>query len=234
MSLNFSNMLKRIMVLPLLCLAILSCREKSPGAGQAAVETDTAKPAAAYGADTAVVPQNHPKQYSSVEAMIDSSTEFSKKKGTFKVLAANPLHVQVSAEVMNQLSEDMLNKIALKSIVYIAYKAFATTGVQELTITSVPCVLDMKTGKAAYRNEYRAMATISRDKAKKVMEELLGTGDFSLLLTSGHTASKGAFKEVDKQGNKVPANGADVPSEQFEALLSLNTLPNMFAALQQP
>jgi hypothetical protein len=155
--------------------------------------------------------------YPTISAMIDSSGDYASDNGTFKIISENPLHIQISKIVMPDTPIDELKKGAMEGIVYIAYQAFASTGIKDITITAVPLIYDATNDKKlGFSEPARYTATISRDKAQEVMQKIVGITNFDDLL--GYDAGEGQYV-------------ADSPAPAFEKLKSEDTIEEVLALL---
>lgn len=156
-------------------------------------------------------------KYPTVSAMIDSSGDFSSDNGTFKILSESPLHIQISEITMNGTPDEQIKQETLKNIVYIAYQMFATTEIESVTITSIPLFFDTEKHKSiGFNDNFKTTLTISKDNAKKVMEQFVGLTDFDDLL--GADGGNGQY---------FP----DSPSPKFDKLKSLDTIESVIKAL---
>jgi hypothetical protein len=185
-------------------------RATTPDAGTEIVDTAaSASPAAEEGK-----PVKKHAFYPSITAMIDSAGDYASDNGTFKIISNDPLHIQISNIAMPSQSIDELKKTAMHGIVYVAYDAFASTNIKEITITSVPIVYDGATSKnLGFVESARYTATIKKERARKVMQQRIGTSYFDDLLGNGEFLNS--------------------PSPAFEKLKSEDTIEEVLSQLME-
>lgn len=120
------------------------------------------------------------KFYASISEMVEELGDFSSENGTFKIISQSPLHIQISNQTDKNGKKELMKKIAMQEIVYVAYEAFATTNISKITITSVPSDIDEFTNnhKLVFINEAATTITITKEKARQVMQSHLGTTNF--------------------------------------------------------
>jgi hypothetical protein len=155
--------------------------------------------------------------YPSISAMIDSSGDYASDNGTFQIISENPLHIRISRISMPEVSLDQLKYEAKEGIVYIAYTAFASTDIEEITITAVPKMYDAANNKdLGFNKQASYTATINRDIAQKVMQKIAGVNKFDDLL--GEDVGNGVY---------FP----DSPNDAFEKLKSEKNIDEVLSML---
>lgn len=120
------------------------------------------------------------KHYASVIEMVEATEDFTMENGTLKVLSKSPLHIQISSPNPNDIDLVQLKRNAMEDLVYIAYFTFAKTDISQITITAVPCDADkfLFHQKIVLMNDAATTITISKEKARRVMEAHVGTNNF--------------------------------------------------------
>jgi len=79
-----------------------------------------------------------PQQFGSVGEMIEDRADFSEELGTFKLISAHPLHIQLAAQVVaNDLPEVVLSEVQ-RAAIYGVYRTLIHTNVDKVRVTAVP------------------------------------------------------------------------------------------------
>lgn len=203
----------RLSLLVVSIFNLIACGEGTPAAEEANTATvDT--PAAPPATTDEMKATKKPKSYTSITEMIEDGGEYAADNNTFKIVSNNPLHIQISNIVMPSQSVEELKKTSMHAIVYVAYNAFASTNIKEITITSVPIIYDGATSKnLGFKEEARYTATIKKEKAQQLMLKRIGTSNFADLLGDGDFANS--------------------PSPAFDKLKSEDTIEEVLNELKQ-
>jgi hypothetical protein len=162
------------------------------------------------------------KQYSDVAAMIEGTDEYHQKKGTFKIISQQPLHIQVSTPTYDGDLEETIRQQVLGDIIYVGFRIFAQTKENEIKITSIPLKGDNpKLKDLDYLQDFKQTATLKRSKAKVILEKYYGHSDFTKLFGE---QVEGTYK-------------AEIPNMQMKRMLSNDmgepTLDSVFSHFQQ-
>ncbi len=194
-------------------LNFIACGEGTTAVNETSteiVDTATAPPPAT---DESKSTKKH-SFYPSITALIDSSGDYASDNGTFKIISNSPLHIQISNIAMPSQSVEELKKMSMHGIVYVAYDAFASTNIKEITITSVPIIYDGANSKNLGFNESaRYTATIKKERARQVMQQRIGTSNFDDLLGNGEFLNS--------------------PSPEFDKLKSEDTIEEVLNQLRE-
>lgn len=122
------------------------------------------------------------KQYPDVSAMIAATGDYDKSNGTFKLIAQEPLHIQVSTLTYEGDLEQTIAEQVKRDIVFVGFRTFAQTSIDEIKITSFPLRGDSENKKDFdFIQKYKQTATLTRNRAKAVLEKYYGHTDFSRL-----------------------------------------------------
>lgn len=122
------------------------------------------------------------KQYSDVFTMIEGTGEYYKENGTFKLISPQPLHIQLSKPAYDEDLEEVVREQVKRDIVYVGFRTFAQTNIDEIKITSFPLKMDNNGRKDFdYIQKYKLSATLTRIKAKAILKKYYGHTDFSKL-----------------------------------------------------
>lgn len=186
--------LKKLAFLPL-AIYLSSCDTPSPQQTSEAtaeesfvpvdsVNLDSALATTQTAIDTSEVSNKTHKHYASVMEMAEDRNDFSTEDGTLKLISQSPLHIQISAQDYKIQDVNRMRKVASQYLVSTAYAAFACTDISKITITSVPCDMDeyIQNHKIVLLNAAAVTVTITREKARQVMQSHVGTSNFDDML----------------------------------------------------
>lgn len=169
-----------------LLLLLLSC-QPSTEAEQAddisSGQTSDTLASTAAAMESTVEPARPPlKQYPDISAMIEATGDFNKENGTFKIISQKPLHIEVSTLTYEGDLEQTIAEQTKRDIVFVGFRTFAQTTIDEIKITSFPLRGDNKNKKDFdFIQKYKQSATLTRNRAKAVLEKYYGHSDFSKL-----------------------------------------------------
>ena len=135
-----------------------------------------------------------PSKYSTVFGLIDTSADFSIEKGTYKIISKDPIHIQISSKVVEGDSKKVIIGLTKKDFVYVVFDAFARTNINKIRITSIPLTtLNNSEVKEAYLVDYKVSATVTREKAKSIMQKYIKTSNFDDLMGGELNGKKEMF-----------------------------------------
>ena len=120
-------------------------------------------------------------RYNSVLDMLIASSDYTEEAKTLKVLSNDPLHIQVAKETVDGDTKELINEIVKRNIVYVSLQAFAQTDIKSIKITSLPLKLKSDFTFDSYLDNYQITATITKEKADKVLKKYLNTTDYKKL-----------------------------------------------------
>jgi hypothetical protein len=103
--------------------------------------------------------------FPSVEAMIEKFNDYSSSNGTFKIIKNNPLHIQLSPQVVNRDSHKTIEFAVKRTIIYGIYRSFVHTNINSITVTAVPQEINFKNKKSRYLSAYKRTISVTKDKA---------------------------------------------------------------------
>jgi hypothetical protein len=156
----------------ILLLAIFGCNAESPK--QKGETDEITKP------KTDAVAKDTLPKFEDIKEMFAWSSDFSEDNGTLKFISLKKtdLRVQVSKPVIQEDSDENKNDIVKRDIVYVVFQVFALTNLEKVTVTAVP----YKFGQPKkYINKYKKTVTVTRKKAKSILDNYLWSKDFSIL-----------------------------------------------------
>jgi hypothetical protein len=124
------------------------------------------------------------KHYTSVMEMVEDRNDFTTEDGTLKLISKSPLHIQISTQEDKNQDVNRMKRVSSQFLVSTAYAAFACTDISKITITSVPCDVDeyIQHHKIALLHAAAVTVTITREKARQVMQSHVGTSNFDDML----------------------------------------------------
>ena len=136
-----------------------------------------------------------PSKYATVFGLIDTSADFSIEKETYKIISKEPIHIQISSKVVEGDLDKVITGLTKKDFVYVAFDAFARTNIDKITITSIPLKVDHNKpqAKGTYLEKYKVSATVTRDKAKSIMQKYIKTSNFDDLMGGDLNGKKEMF-----------------------------------------
>lgn len=122
-------------------------------------------------------------KFPSVEAMIEDFNDYSASNGTFKILATEPLHIQLSPQIAQGNLPEFIEDQVRRALVYGIYRAFIHTPVNQIMVTAVPKEIDLKTWKTRYVPGYKRTISKTREEALALVKKYLRISSFSDLVT---------------------------------------------------
>ncbi len=128
-----------------------------------------------------------PKQFKSVDQMVEWTNDYSAETGTFKVLKRSPLHIQLKLwSVVKESGDRVIAEEMFRALQWGVFRTFAHTNAKQVTVTVIP-----PAGSIGMLTE-----TVTREKALVVIQRLLGVRDFGDLLKEreGHQLWSDAMK----------------------------------------
>lgn len=123
-----------------------------------------------------------PKQFKSVDQMVEWTNDYSAETGTFKVLKRSPLHIQLKLwSVVKESGDRVIAEELFRALQWGVFRTFLHTNAKQVTVTVIPPVSTEHIGMLT--------ETVTREKALMVIQKLLGVRDFGDLLTEHGTWS---------------------------------------------
>ena len=121
-----------------------------------------------------------PKQFKTVDEMVEWTHDYSAETGTFKVLKRSPLHIQLKLwSVVKESGDRVIAEELFRGLQWGVFRTFLHTNAKQVTVTVIP-----PAGSIGMLTE-----TVTREKALMVIQGLLGVRDFGDLLTERQTWS---------------------------------------------
>lgn len=122
------------------------------------------------------------KKYDDVIEMIEDTGDFSTENGTLKLISQKPLHIQLAKIFLEGELESNIQEDIKRNIVYVGFRIFAQTSINEIEITSLPLKYDSKNSKiVGYVDKYKKKMLVKREKATSILEKYYGHSDFTKL-----------------------------------------------------
>jgi hypothetical protein len=132
-------------------------------------------PALSYGAQ--------PSKFGSVQAMIKGLKDYSQENGTFKVLAREPLHIQLSPLVVPGDFPEVIDAQVKRAVIYGIYRSFVHSPVDRITVTAIPLERNPRTDSTRYLSAYKRTVTKTRSQALELVRRHLRVATFDALVT---------------------------------------------------
>ena len=123
-----------------------------------------------------------PKIYTSIPAMIEELGDYSESNGTFKIVAKDPIHIQLSPLCAIGHEEGILDEYSKLALVYGVYKTFIHTKANKVTITSIPLLFDRDKNTNNYLTEFSKKITITREEALTAIKNFKKLNTFNELV----------------------------------------------------
>jgi hypothetical protein len=124
-----------------------------------------------------------PSKFGSVQAMIKDLKDYSQENGTFKILAREPLHIQLSPIVVPDDFPEVIDAQVKRAVIYGIYRSFVHTPVDRLTVTAIPLERNPRTDSTRYLNAYKRTVTKTRNQALELVRRHLRVATFDALVT---------------------------------------------------
>ena len=119
-------------------------------------------------------------KYNTVIEMLEANLDY--KGANLELISENPLHIRVSSDFVKEESRELTIERTKRDIIYVAFQAFATTEIDEFTITSIPIERVSFNPNLPYDgkliNSLKQTKKVSRTKAQKILEKYLNTDSF--------------------------------------------------------
>lgn len=123
--------------------------------------------------------------YDNISDMINAAHDY--EDDCFEILSNDPLHIRISSLSSKEEQPKNIKDIVKNDIVYIAFQTFAKTNLNDVTITSIPMIVEsynpesLNNGKLDYA--YKQTKIISRDNALTILKQYTDCDDFRQLYT---------------------------------------------------
>lgn len=121
--------------------------------------------------------------FPSVKVMIEDFSDYSASNGTFKILKKEPLHIQLSPQVVKGDLPEVIEDQVKRALVYGVYRAFVHTTINNIIVTAVPKEINFKNKKTKYISGYKRTISTTRNKALSLVKKHIHAASFSDLVT---------------------------------------------------
>lgn len=139
------------------------------------------------------------RQYPTVMDMLRDAKDYKEEDKTLKLVAEKPLHVQVSRQALADDTDEKIEEMTKRDIVFVALQAFAQTDIDFIQITSLPLQLKSDFTFGQYLYKKKLTAKITRKDADAVMQKYLGSPDYKKLfypMEGGIYVTSGEFERL--------------------------------------
>lgn len=123
-----------------------------------------------------------PQHFDSLPAMVEEFADFSEENGTFKVLAAKPLHVQFASQVVSGELPENVRYGVQRAALYGVYRTFVHTSANSVQVTAVPIEVNFKTGESKQLKGPVVNVKVTREQALAAVQKLIRVDNFSQLV----------------------------------------------------
>jgi len=134
---------------------------------------------AAFSVNRVALAEYKPSLYPSVEAAFNDFSDYETDDGTLRILSKNPLHIQLSPQVLKNDRKDVIRVLNRKALLYGIYRTFIHTKADAVKVTALP--MDHLTKD--HLKEFKETVQITRDKALKTAAKVLGVKSLNELVT---------------------------------------------------
>ena len=149
--------------------------------------------------------------FPSVEVMIDDFNDYSTSNGTFKVLAKDPLHIQLSPQIVQGELPEIIEFYVKRTLVYGIYRVFVHTPADRITVTAVPQEINFHTNDVRYVPGYKRTISITRTEALALIRKYLRVNSLSDLVTETKTGDMIFLNQWIKECNRLYYNDQGHP-----------------------
>ncbi len=163
---------------------------------------------------------SRPSQFATVKEVIEDFNDYKAEDGSFKIIKNRPLHIQLSPTILgsseypNGADDSASIEWDVKhTLVYGIYTAFIHTPANEITVTSVPMVFNIKSRKHKYLKSHQKTLTITRQRALEMIQKYLPITSFDELKTDETIPNiEGIFHDQwTEEFKRVYYNGSGSP-----------------------
>ena len=124
-----------------------------------------------------------PMKFATVTEMIDDRADFSEEDGTFKVISAEPLHIQLAIQVVaNDLDEVKLAEVRRVAL-YGVYRTLIHTDSPSVHVTALPMEVTLNPYSARYLDGPKVEIAVTRDEALRAVAGLIEVDTLEDLVT---------------------------------------------------
>lgn len=149
--------------------------------------------------------------FPSVEAMIEDFNDYSASNGTFKILGKEPLHIQLSPQIVQGDFPEVIEEEVKRVLVYGIYRAFVHTPINRIMVTAVPQEINFKTRKTRYVPGYKRTISKTRAEALALVKKYLRINSFSDLVTETKVGNMALPDQWTKDFNRLYYNDQGLP-----------------------
>jgi PBP1b-binding outer membrane lipoprotein LpoB len=128
-----------------------------------------------------------PVQFASVAEMIEDRADYAEENGSFKLVSAEPLHIQLAAQVVANDLPEVIQSEVNRAALYGIYRTFIHTRADSVRVTALPMEITLNPYSARYLAEPKVDLVLSRDQALKAAQQLAGVVSFDDIVTPDET-----------------------------------------------
>lgn len=124
----------------------------------------------------------HPLQFKSVAEMIEDRGDYAEENGTFKLVSAKPLKIQLAPTVVpGDLPENVQRELR-RAALYGVYRTFAHTNVDAVVVTAVPREVTFNPVTTKFLKAPSIQISVTRDQAMMAAAKLVKASSASDLV----------------------------------------------------
>ena len=131
---------------------------------------------------TSALSRGEATRYESVVKMIEDRNDYVEESGTFKVIKAEPLHIQLSPRDTKGTSEKVIRDEVKRAMIYGIFRTFIHTPQNKITVTVIPLEVGVPGPKKVYWNQYKTTLTVTREGALRAVRKFFPVGTYEELV----------------------------------------------------
>lgn len=107
----------------------------------------------------------HPLQFKSVAEMIEDRGDYAEEDGSFKLVSAKPLKIQLAPTVFSGDLPENVQRELRRAALYGVYRTFAHTNAEAVSVTAVPREMTVNPVTSKVLNAPSVQISVTRDQA---------------------------------------------------------------------
>ena len=149
--------------------------------------------------------------FPSVEVMINDFNDYSISNGTFKMLEKDPLHIQLSPQIVQGEFPEIIEFYVKRTLVYGIYRTFIHTPADRVIITAVPQEINFHTNEVRYVSGYKRTISKTRTEALALVKKYLRVDSLSDLVTENEINDMTFINQWTTEFNRLYYNDQGYP-----------------------
>lgn len=117
--------------------------------------------------------QARPLQFKSVNEMIEDRNDFSEEKGSFKLVSAKPLHIQLAPTIVSGERPENMERELRRAALYGIYRSFVHTKADAVVVTVIPQEVTFNPISSRLLKSPSVQVRVTRAQAMKAANQLV-------------------------------------------------------------